>query len=64
VYNHTNEADDEFPFLTSFRGIDNLVSFKPRISGGIPAWHLFGKDGGFELASTKVYKKSLKVQCD
>ncbi|GAQ84892.1 isoamylase [Klebsormidium nitens] len=27
VYNHTNEADDEFPFLTSFRGIDNLVYY-------------------------------------
>lgn len=27
VYNHTNEADDEHPYLTSFRGIDNLVYY-------------------------------------
>ena len=27
VYNHSNEADDEFPYLTSFRGIDNLVYY-------------------------------------
>lgn len=25
VYNHTNEADDEHPYTTSFRGIDNKV---------------------------------------
>lgn len=25
VYNHTNEADDEYPYTTSFRGIDNKV---------------------------------------
>ena len=25
VYNHTNEADDENPYTTSFRGIDNKV---------------------------------------
>lgn len=25
VYNHTNEADDEHPYTTSFRGIDNMV---------------------------------------
>eukprot|EP00897_Mesotaenium_endlicherianum_P008628 jgi/Mesen1/7794/ME000408S06902 len=27
VYNHTNEADDAFPYLTSFRGIDNAVYY-------------------------------------
>lgn len=27
VYNHTNEGDDRFPYLTSFRGIDNLVYY-------------------------------------
>eukprot|EP00271_Cylindrocystis_brebissonii_P008495 TRINITY_DN22865_c0_g1_i1.p1 TRINITY_DN22865_c0_g1~~TRINITY_DN22865_c0_g1_i1.p1 ORF type:complete len:905 (-),score=151.06 TRINITY_DN22865_c0_g1_i1:636-3305(-) len=27
VYNHTNEADDAHPYLTSFRGIDNLVYY-------------------------------------
>lgn len=27
VYNHTNEADDEHPYTTSFRGIDNKVNF-------------------------------------
>jgi isoamylase len=27
VYNHTNEGDDHFPYLTSFRGIDNLVYY-------------------------------------
>jgi hypothetical protein len=25
VYNHTNEADDANPYITSFRGIDNKV---------------------------------------
>jgi len=25
VYNHTNEADDANPYVTSFRGIDNKV---------------------------------------
>lgn len=29
VYNHTNEADDEHPYTTSFRGIDNKVKFLP-----------------------------------
>jgi isoamylase len=28
VYNHTNEADDKYPYTTSFRGIDNKVSHK------------------------------------
>lgn len=27
VYNHTNEADDEDPYTTSFRGIDNKVYY-------------------------------------
>ncbi|EPS64342.1 hypothetical protein M569_10440, partial [Genlisea aurea] len=27
VYNHTNEADDEYPYTTSFRGIDNKVYY-------------------------------------
>ncbi|WCJ24786.1 Glycogen debranching enzyme [Euphorbia peplus] len=27
VYNHTNEADDKFPYTTSFRGIDNKVYY-------------------------------------
>ncbi|XP_068641390.1 isoamylase 3, chloroplastic isoform X2 [Aristolochia californica] len=27
VYNHTNEADDEHPYITSFRGIDNKVYY-------------------------------------
>lgn len=27
VYNHTNESDDSTPYLTSFRGIDNLVYY-------------------------------------
>ncbi|KAJ6939511.1 isoamylase 3 [Populus alba x Populus x berolinensis] len=27
VFNHTNEADDENPFTTSFRGIDNKVYY-------------------------------------
>lgn len=27
VYNHTNEADDDHPYTTSFRGIDNKVYF-------------------------------------
>ncbi|XP_047325584.1 isoamylase 3, chloroplastic isoform X2 [Impatiens glandulifera] len=27
VYNHTNEADDKNPYLTSFRGIDNKVYY-------------------------------------
>ncbi|KAL2634265.1 hypothetical protein R1flu_005744 [Riccia fluitans] len=27
VYNHTNESDDKTPYLTSFRGIDNLVYY-------------------------------------
>lgn len=26
MYNHTNEADDRYPYTTSFRGIDNKVS--------------------------------------
>jgi hypothetical protein len=25
VYNHTNEADDANPYMTSFRGLDNKV---------------------------------------
>lgn len=28
VYNHTNEADDKYPYTTSFRGIDNKASHK------------------------------------
>ncbi|KAK9107096.1 hypothetical protein Syun_023107 [Stephania yunnanensis] len=27
VYNHTNEADDTYPYTTSFRGIDNKVYY-------------------------------------
>ncbi|KAI3992956.1 hypothetical protein MKX01_009699 [Papaver californicum] len=27
VYNHTNEADDTYPYATSFRGIDNKVYY-------------------------------------
>eukprot|EP00850_Spirogloea_muscicola_P014357 SM000102S09215 [mRNA] locus=s102:296863:303330:+ [translate_table: standard] len=27
VYNHTNESDDAYPYMTSFRGIDNLVYY-------------------------------------
>ncbi|CAI5940661.1 unnamed protein product [Closterium sp. NIES-64] len=27
VYNHTNEADDTFPYTTSFRGIDNKTYY-------------------------------------
>ncbi|KAK9270864.1 hypothetical protein L1049_026450 [Liquidambar formosana] len=27
VYNHTNEADDDYPYTTSFRGIDNKVYY-------------------------------------
>ncbi|OUZ99592.1 Glycoside hydrolase [Macleaya cordata] len=27
VYNHTNEADDAYPYATSFRGIDNKVYY-------------------------------------
>ncbi|KAJ4843526.1 Isoamylase 3, chloroplastic [Turnera subulata] len=27
VYNHTNESDDEHPYTTSFRGIDNKVYY-------------------------------------
>jgi pullulanase/glycogen debranching enzyme len=27
VYNHTNEADDANPYMTSFRGIDNKVNY-------------------------------------
>ncbi|BFI30036.1 isoamylase [Marchantia polymorpha subsp. ruderalis] len=27
VYNHTNESDDKTPYVTSFRGIDNLVYY-------------------------------------
>ncbi|KAJ0026237.1 hypothetical protein Pint_08389 [Pistacia integerrima] len=27
VYNHTNEADDNYPYTTSFRGIDNKVYY-------------------------------------
>ncbi|AEE82713.1 isoamylase 3 [Arabidopsis thaliana] len=27
VYNHTNEADDKYPYTTSFRGIDNKVYY-------------------------------------
>ncbi|XP_010675801.2 isoamylase 3, chloroplastic isoform X2 [Beta vulgaris subsp. vulgaris] len=27
VYNHTNEADDRYPYTTSFRGIDNKVYY-------------------------------------
>ncbi|KAK1257498.1 hypothetical protein QJS04_geneDACA023090 [Acorus gramineus] len=27
VFNHTNEADDQYPFTTSFRGIDNKVYY-------------------------------------
>ncbi|XP_073104275.1 isoamylase 3, chloroplastic isoform X4 [Elaeis guineensis] len=27
VYNHTNEADDDHPYTTSFRGIDNKVYY-------------------------------------
>ncbi|XP_004299680.1 PREDICTED: isoamylase 3, chloroplastic-like [Fragaria vesca subsp. vesca] len=27
VYNHTNEADDAYPYTTSFRGIDNKVYY-------------------------------------
>ncbi|KAK4483937.1 hypothetical protein RD792_011146 [Penstemon davidsonii] len=27
VYNHTNEADDKNPYITSFRGIDNKVYY-------------------------------------
>lgn len=27
VYNHTNEADDVYPYTTSFRGIDNKVYY-------------------------------------
>jgi len=33
VYNHTNEADDAFPYTTSFRGIDNkVISIMPTFS--------------------------------
>ncbi|KAG9137782.1 hypothetical protein Leryth_024054 [Lithospermum erythrorhizon] len=27
VYNHTNESDDQYPYTTSFRGIDNKVYY-------------------------------------
>ncbi|RID70578.1 hypothetical protein BRARA_C02587, partial [Brassica rapa] len=27
VYNHTNEADDKYPYTTSFRGIDNKIYY-------------------------------------
>ena len=33
VYNHTNEADDAFPYTTSFRDIDNkVISIMPTFS--------------------------------
>lgn len=32
VYNHTNEADDEYPYTISFRGIDNLTYYMVDLS--------------------------------
>ncbi|KAL9270090.1 Isoamylase 3, chloroplastic-like protein [Drosera capensis] len=34
VYNHTNEADDEYPYTTSFRGIDNKVYYMVDLCNG------------------------------
>lgn len=34
VYNHTNEGDDENPYTTSFRGIDNKVYYMVDFSNG------------------------------
>ncbi|PKI45578.1 hypothetical protein CRG98_033894 [Punica granatum] len=34
VYNHTNEADDEHPNTTSFRGIDNKVYYMLDLNNG------------------------------
>ncbi|CAN6466920.1 unnamed protein product [Victoria cruziana] len=34
VYNHTNEAGDEFPYTTSFRGIDNKVYYMVDVNNG------------------------------
>nr|XP_027091529.1 isoamylase 3, chloroplastic-like isoform X1 [Coffea arabica] len=34
VYNHTNEADDENPYTTSFRGIDNKIYYMVDLNNG------------------------------
>ncbi|KAG6474419.1 hypothetical protein ZIOFF_068354 [Zingiber officinale] len=34
VYNHTNEADDDHPYTTSFRGIDNKVYYMVDLGNG------------------------------
>lgn len=34
VYNHTNEADDAHPYVTSFRGIDNKVYYMMDLDNG------------------------------
>ncbi|KAK4753414.1 hypothetical protein SAY87_022212 [Trapa incisa] len=34
VYNHTNEADDKYPYTTSFRGIDNKVYYMLDLNNG------------------------------
>ncbi|KAF5190243.1 Glycogen debranching enzyme [Thalictrum thalictroides] len=33
VYNHTNEADDVNPYITSFRGVDNKVYYMLDVNG-------------------------------
>ncbi|XP_031498374.1 isoamylase 3, chloroplastic isoform X2 [Nymphaea colorata] len=42
VYNHTNEAGDEHPYTTSFRGIDNKVYYMVDVNNGGQLLNLSG----------------------
>lgn len=42
VYNHTNEADDEHPYTTSFRGIDNKVYYMLDINSHVQLLNFSG----------------------
>eukprot|EP00256_Glycine_max_P064895 XP_025979490.1 isoamylase 3, chloroplastic-like [Glycine max] len=47
VYNHTNEADDAFPYTTSFRDIDNKVYYMMDNNGQLL---IFSGCGGWSLS--------------
>ncbi|CAI5951916.1 unnamed protein product, partial [Closterium sp. NIES-65] len=54
VYNHTNEADDTFPYTTSFRGIDNKGTVKKLHAAGVNRVHV----AGVEVLRDVVYNRT------
>ncbi|KAJ7542657.1 hypothetical protein O6H91_09G005600 [Diphasiastrum complanatum] len=47
VYNHTNENDDEHPYTTSFRGIDNLVYYMVNLKSYVQLLNFSGCGNSF-----------------